>query len=106
MHAREKSGAPYLGQATAALRWRPAVASRARGTVAEAPARGNGRWRSCGATRGCQREAGGGLGAAHGGERRWTAAGGAGQRRRREEQRICPEVEENGLFCNFQNFRD
>jgi len=34
-----------------------------------------------------------------------TAAGGAGQRRRREEQRICPEVEENRLFCNFQNFQ-
>ena len=60
VHVRGESGGICSELATPMARWRLLGSAGARGRVERAPARGNGRWRRLGATRGCQREAGGG----------------------------------------------
>jgi hypothetical protein len=74
VRARREGGGLKPELSTAALRWRPRGLFWAAWRRERAPARGNGRWKMLGATRGCQRESEGGRLALHGGRRHCTAA--------------------------------
>ena len=99
LRARNRALGLCLGRATATARWRPRGRFWRRGAAGEAPARGNGWGRRSSATRGRQREAGGGRLVLHG------AGGRRSAQRRREQSRELEEGEKDH-FAISENSRD
>jgi len=98
LRARNRGSGLCSELATATARWRPLGSAGARGKGRELQLAAKKRWMRLGATRGCQREAGGG----RAGPPRKV---GAEQRRRQEKQPSKLEEGEKGPKRNFQKFQ-